>query len=384
MPAQQRTRWSHTEYCSDLEQTKNQLEIYRSKAKNYGFYFTGQIEKSNDNFQIQAAIQLDHARTKSWLLNNWSREASYEICTDWEDLKKYVHKNERRILGTEFDFGVERKTYLKATEKNHESSHMQILIQKYKNLDFKIDLLQEWIVSDGNKYFSTWNKFMTWREMFHQCETRQKKRGVAMKFMENLYQWQVLLKSYLEQKIDDRSILVVFDKYGNSGKSSFAKHYHNLHRDTTLMLDSGKSRDMAQMTRDKAYNLKVIFMDVMRSVKKKNSSNFVTSPQNDDGMDDIVNWEFIERLKNGIFNAHKYNSELIEIPTPHIVVLTNWLPNTTNVLSMDRWQLLDVEKNRLLTLDLNQPYRSLRDAFNYVHEENCVWKDITLQFVKKY
>ena len=150
------------------------------------------------------------------------------------------------------------------------------------------------------------------------------------------------------------------------------------------MLDSGKSRDMAQMTRDKAYNLKVIFMDVMRSVKKKNSSNFVTSPQNDDGMDDIVNWEFIERLKNGIFNAHKYNSELIEIPTPHIVVLTNWLPNTTNVLSMDRWQLLDVEKNRLLTLDLNQPYRSLRDAFKYVHEENCVWKDITLQFVKKY
>ena len=97
MPAQQKTRWSHTEYCSDLEQTKNQLEIYRSKAKNYGFYFTGQIEKSNDNFQIQAAIQLDHARTKSWLLNNWSREASYEICTDWEDLKKICSQIEKRI-----------------------------------------------------------------------------------------------------------------------------------------------------------------------------------------------------------------------------------------------------------------------------------------------
>ena len=100
-----------------------------------------------------------------------------------------------------------------------------------------------------------------------------------MKFMENLYQWQVLLKSYLNQTVDDRSILVVYDKYGNSGKSSFAKHYHNLHRDTTLMLDSGKSRDMAQMARDKAYNLKVIFMDVMRSAKKKNSSKFVMSSQ---------------------------------------------------------------------------------------------------------
>ena len=383
MPAQQRTRWSHTEYCSDIEQTKNQLEIYRSKAEHYGFYFTGQLERSNVNFQIQAALQLDQARSKSWLINNWSSVASYKICSDWEDLKKYVHKNERRILGTEFDFGVERKACIKTTEKNQDSSHMPILIEKYKNLDFKIDLLQEWIVSDGNKYFSTWNKFMAWREMFHQCETRQKKRGDAKKFMENLYQWQVLLKSYLNQTVDDRSILVVYDKYGNSGKSSFAKHYHNLHRDTTLMLDSGKSRDMAQMARDKAYNLKVIFMDVMRSAKKKNSSNFVTSSQFNDGTDDIINWEFIERLKNGIFNAHKYYSELIEIPTPHIVVLTKWLPNTTTVLTMDRWQLLDVKENRLLKLDLTQPYKSLRDAFKCVHNENCVWQDITYQFSHK-
>ena len=141
---------------------------------------------------------------------------------------------------------------------------MHILIEKYKNLNFMIDLLQEWIVSDGKKYFGTWNKFMAWREMFHQCETRQKKREDAMKFMENLYQWQLLLTSYLDQPIDDRSILIVFDKIGTSGKSSFAKHYHNLHRATTLMLDSGKSRDMAQVTRDKAHNLRVIFMDVMR------------------------------------------------------------------------------------------------------------------------
>ena len=51
MPAQQRTRWSHTEYCSDIEQTKNQLEIYRSKAEHYGFYFTGQIEIVHSDFQ---------------------------------------------------------------------------------------------------------------------------------------------------------------------------------------------------------------------------------------------------------------------------------------------------------------------------------------------
>ena len=94
-----------------------------------------------------------------------------------------------------------------------------------------------------------------------------------MKFMENLYQWQLLLTSYLDQPIDDRSILIVYDKIGNSGKSSFAKHYHNLHRATTLMLDSGKFRDMAQVTRDKAHNLRVIFMDVMRSTKMMTSPN---------------------------------------------------------------------------------------------------------------
>ena len=119
MPAQQRTRWSHTEYCSDIEQTKNQLDIYRSKAEHYGFYFTGQLERSNVNFLIQAALQLDQARSKSWLINNWSSVASYKICSDWEDLKKYVHKNEKRILGAEFDFGVERKACIKSTEKNY-------------------------------------------------------------------------------------------------------------------------------------------------------------------------------------------------------------------------------------------------------------------------
>ena len=94
MPAQQRTRWIHTEYCSDLEQTKYRLETYRSKAEHYGFYFTGQIVRSDDNFQIEAALQLDQARSKAWLFNNWCKVASYEICSDWEDLKKYVHKNE--------------------------------------------------------------------------------------------------------------------------------------------------------------------------------------------------------------------------------------------------------------------------------------------------
>ena len=27
------------------------------------------------------------------------------------------------------------------------------------------------------------------------------------------------------------------------------------------------------------------------------------SPQNNDGMEDVINWEFIEKIKNSIFNA---------------------------------------------------------------------------------
>lgn len=62
----------------------------------------------------------------------------------------------------------------------------------------------------------------------------------------------------------------------------------------------------------------------------------VDAPRSKQG--DFIQYDFLEELKNGrIFNT-KYESRMLEFPTPHVVVMMNEDPDMTK-LSEDRYRI---------------------------------------------
>lgn len=56
-----------------------------------------------------------------------------------------------------------------------------------------------------------------------------------------------------------------------------------------------------------------------------------------DDMSDRVNWDAVEKIKNGCFMTSKYDSAFAEGGPVHFVIFTNFLPKSFKRLSMDRW-----------------------------------------------
>jgi hypothetical protein len=57
--------------------------------------------------------------------------------------------------------------------------------------------------------------------------------------------------------------------------------------------------------------------------------------------EDFVNYTLIEKIKDGIFAVGKYDSVMLRINTPHVLVLTNAEPMEEE-LSADRWEIIDL------------------------------------------
>lgn len=122
-----------------------------------------------------------------------------------------------------------------------------------------------------------------------------------------LREWQHLLAWQLQDPPDSWKIIWCYDPVGRAGKSVFCRWYTRHHPDAEALLP-GKAADMAYMLTPLK---RVYFFDVPRI------------------QGDRVAWGFVEMLKNGHIFCSKYNSHCIEMPIPHVVVLSNAMPPET-------------------------------------------------------
>lgn len=118
---------------------------------------------------------------------------------------------------------------------------------------------------------------------------------------------------------NDRQILWVYDRHGNTGKTWLAKWLvANVQAFYTV---NAKVADIAY-----AYNNEDYFiMDLTRSMEGR------------------VNYGILESMKNGILFSAKYTSKQKIFVPPQVLVLANFMPDETK-LSQDRWDILNVEK----------------------------------------
>lgn len=127
----------------------------------------------------------------------------------------------------------------------------------------------------------------------------------------------------------DRSIILIIDPVGCSGKSKFLKYlYVKDRRNIGILNEASASQLKANMM--KIAGKKIYFIDLPRTSGELGTLGLMHS---------------LEMLKNGFLNSSFRGASSVAIcEPPHIVVTTNHMPEGN--LSVDRWQCFEIMPNK--------------------------------------
>lgn len=129
--------------------------------------------------------------------------------------------------------------------------------------------------------------------------------------------WQATLYQDLARSPGDREVIFIVDVTGNTGKSWFC-HYYASNHDNAQVLLPGRKQDMTYALET---NIRVLFMDAPRSRQG-----------------DIIQYDFLEDVKNGYVFSSKYESRAKHLGKVHVVVMMNEGPDESK-LSRDRYDI---------------------------------------------
>lgn len=154
-----------------------------------------------------------------------------------------------------------------------------------------------------------------------------------LKLIEEFRPWQKEILDLVSVEPDDRSILWLWETKGGVGKSVFAKY---LCAELDAVICAGKAADMkhtlSSLKEKRGISPKIIIFDVPR-----------TSLQ-------YLSYTGIEEIKNGCFNSSKYESAMVIMNCPHVLVFANKPPDWEKV-SLDRWCCFKIEDSKLIKQD---------------------------------
>ena len=132
--------------------------------------------------------------------------------------------------------------------------------------------------------------------------------------------WQKFVLEYLEAPIDSREFFVIIDELGDAGKSYFARNFCALNEDISIHLNNAPTADLMYLISKKP-SVKNILVTLHRSINTP------------------INYQALEQAKDAQFCSTKYNSKVIILDIPRIVIFTNneldW-----NAMSLDRWKIM--------------------------------------------
>jgi len=137
--------------------------------------------------------------------------------------------------------------------------------------------------------------------------------------------WQAKVLEMVEEAPDPRQILWIFDPIGNTGKTHLARYM--VDKLGAFYTNGGKAVDITH-----AYSgERIVIFDYVRDHKE------------------YVGYGVIEQLKNGILFSPKYESGMKRFDTPHVMVLANFLPDSSK-FSEDRLVVVRVHSTGQFTL----------------------------------
>jgi len=128
-----------------------------------------------------------------------------------------------------------------------------------------------------------------------------------------------------------RTVVWVVDAEGNKGKTSFCRHMCLKHPARICLVQGGKRADICQFLRtwiDQKGLPDTILIDVPRSSLK------------------YIQYGTIENLKDGQVFAPKYESTMLWLNYPKVIVFANQDPalgDAQDGLSLDRWCIMQLD-----------------------------------------
>lgn len=220
-----------------------------------------------------------------------------------------------RSVGT-LNKEVERETSA-ASRKRKLMEQMKTLAESNNWLQSKHDMLLE-----DPEILHKWNVVREGANLLRKMSEKEKQ--LKWVHEQKLKLWQGQLLSEIDHlRSDDRKVIWVMDTKGGSGKTWFTKYMYRLDQEGTAWLQNGKTHDLIKALVDQAYGLKQVFFDLCRSNEER------------------INWDVIERVKNGMIMSTKYEVETTIIESPIVVCFANFEPELKK-LSLDRWVVFEI------------------------------------------
>ncbi len=145
-----------------------------------------------------------------------------------------------------------------------------------------------------------------------------------------LYDWQQEIVELVKTAPDDRKIYWYWSDRGNIGKSALVKHLCLKDPDSTVLCGGNfKDAEFAISQKvTKGEDVSLVLFDIPRSRMK-------------DGQV-LVSYQGMEEIKNGCFFSPKYESKMVILNVPHVIVFSNNPPDEFK-LSQDRWVIKNLD-----------------------------------------
>lgn len=236
-------------------------------------------------------------------LNNYSPQDISDICSN-SSIARYVFQEETGKEGTQHLQGyLVFKTKVRPMEMFNKKIHWE----KCRNKNASEQYCKKKDTRSGKLYIKGFDE------------------PVKILDYDKMYTWQKLIVEKCKSEPDDRSINVYIDKKGARGKTVLCKYLCN---EMNALCVSGKSSDIKYgIVKYKEMNHmypKIILIDVPRSHCE------------------YINYESIEKVKDGIFFCGKYESCQVIMNCPHVFLFMNETPDVDK-MSIDRWKIIVME-----------------------------------------
>ena len=180
-----------------------------------------------------------------------------------------------------------------------------------------------------------WEKSMGNRESNFEYCTKEDKNAIkntVKTFKENLEEkmlkrfpifnreWQTFILDTIKEEPDDRTIYWMWEPIGNSGKTTFCKYLSIQHGANSIPPKSADAFHSVAKLLEAEREPKILLIDIPRSSI------------------DYINYQALEKVKDGFFCSGKYEGLECIYPSPHVFVFANELPNIDK-MSKDRWKI---------------------------------------------
>lgn len=177
-----------------------------------------------------------------------------------------------------------------------------------------------------------WEKPNNVKDCYRYCTKKDTRTGSVylLKFeipysykITSFYEWQLELLNIVSKKPNDRTVNWYWSEEGGIGKSCFVKHL--LMNNNAILCTKGKYNDICNLVFNAKLNesKNIVLFDLPR-----NNGN-------------LISYDAVESIKNGMISNMKYETGFVIFPPPHVIIFANSAPDRDK-LSHDRWNVREI------------------------------------------